>query len=239
MTEPFSAGIGGGGFFVYYDARHGRVHTIDGREAAPATMTETAFVDPATGLPYAFQEARVSGISAGVPGTLATWDRALRRWGTTSLRRGAATGGPASPNGASRSTPRSARRSPTTRPPSASSPRPARSTFPAARRRRSGSVFRNPDLARTYDLIAPARPGRVLPRCRSPATSSPLCVSPPVASPPVGTWPFPIRPGSLRAVGPVRLRGAGARRRPTCATGASTSTGWRRRPAAVRRSARR
>src|SRR5690349_14224159 len=37
VTEPFSAGIGGGGFFVHYDARTGRVSTIDGRETAPAT----------------------------------------------------------------------------------------------------------------------------------------------------------------------------------------------------------
>ena len=35
VTEPFSAGIGGGGFFVYYDAKHRRVHTIDGRESGP------------------------------------------------------------------------------------------------------------------------------------------------------------------------------------------------------------
>ena len=49
---------------------HQAVHTIDGREAAPAAMQENAFVNPATGLPYAFQEARVSGISVGVPGTL-------------------------------------------------------------------------------------------------------------------------------------------------------------------------
>src|SRR5258708_5082258 len=40
VTEPFSAGIGGGGFLVYYDARTGQVSTIDGREAAPASMTE-------------------------------------------------------------------------------------------------------------------------------------------------------------------------------------------------------
>src|SRR6188472_3593751 len=42
VTEPFSAGIGGGGFLVYYDARTKRVHTIDGREAAPAAMQENA-----------------------------------------------------------------------------------------------------------------------------------------------------------------------------------------------------
>src|SRR3954468_23041143 len=54
VTEPFSAGIGGGGFFVYYNARDHRVYTLDGREAAPASMGENAFVNPATGLPYDF-----------------------------------------------------------------------------------------------------------------------------------------------------------------------------------------
>src|ERR687889_562523 len=34
VTEPFSAGIGGGGFMVIR-TRHGRVTTIDGRETAP------------------------------------------------------------------------------------------------------------------------------------------------------------------------------------------------------------
>ena len=38
VTEPYSAGIGGGGYFVYYDAKSGKVHTIDGRETAPAAM---------------------------------------------------------------------------------------------------------------------------------------------------------------------------------------------------------
>jgi anti-sigma regulatory factor (Ser/Thr protein kinase) len=67
------------------DRLTGRVPTIDGREAGPASMREDAFVNPATGQPYAFQEARVSGISAGVPGTPDTWSEALRRWGTRSL----------------------------------------------------------------------------------------------------------------------------------------------------------
>ena len=38
MTEPYSAGLGGGGYFVYYDAEAGRVRTIDGRETAPKEM---------------------------------------------------------------------------------------------------------------------------------------------------------------------------------------------------------
>jgi len=41
VTDPFSAGIGGGGFFVHYDARSGRVSTLDGRETAPRSATVT------------------------------------------------------------------------------------------------------------------------------------------------------------------------------------------------------
>jgi gamma-glutamyltranspeptidase/glutathione hydrolase len=86
VTEPFSSGLGGGGFLVFYNARTKKVYTIDGREAAPAVMQEKAFINPATGVAYAFQEARVSGISVGVPGTPQTWQTALRKWGTISLR---------------------------------------------------------------------------------------------------------------------------------------------------------
>ncbi len=87
VTEPFSAGIGGGGFFVYYNARSGKVSTIDGRETAPRSATDKLFVDPATGLPLAFEDARVSGLSVGTPGTPLTWQRALDKWGTWSMRK--------------------------------------------------------------------------------------------------------------------------------------------------------
>ena len=86
VTEPYSAGIGGGGFFVYYDARSGKVHTIDGRETAPAAMQEDSFVDPGTGLPIPFADAVTSGLSVGVPGTPATWELALDRWGSIDLK---------------------------------------------------------------------------------------------------------------------------------------------------------
>ncbi len=87
VTEPYSAGIGGGGYFVYYDASSGKVQTIDGRETAPAAMQPDAFIDPDTGAPYPFTPDLVtSGVSVGVPGTPATWAKALHRWGTLSLR---------------------------------------------------------------------------------------------------------------------------------------------------------
>ncbi|WP_238155640.1 gamma-glutamyltransferase [Kribbella soli] len=85
VTEPYSAGIGGGGYFVYYNARSRKVYTIDGRETAPATMPSDAFVDPATHAAYPFAQLVTSGVSIGVPGTLATWDKALKQWGSLSL----------------------------------------------------------------------------------------------------------------------------------------------------------
>ncbi len=86
VTEPYSAGVGGGGYFVYYDARSHKVQTIDGRETAPKSMPHDAFIDPATGKPYNFTpELVTSGVSVGVPGTGATWERALHRWGRKSL----------------------------------------------------------------------------------------------------------------------------------------------------------
>lgn len=86
VTEPYSAGLGGGGFFVHYEASTGDVETIDGRETAPMTMPNDAFIDPSTGEPYNFTpELVTSGVSVGVPGTPATWDTALEQWGTYSL----------------------------------------------------------------------------------------------------------------------------------------------------------
>src|SRR5690606_1466839 len=70
VTEPYSAGIGGGGFFVHYDAKTGEVETIDGRETAPKAMPREAFLDPTTGEPYPlFPDMVTSGAAVGVPGT--------------------------------------------------------------------------------------------------------------------------------------------------------------------------
>ena len=85
VTDPFSAGVGGGGFLVFYDARTGKVHTLDGRETAPSTADQNLFLE--NGKPLAFADAVTSGLSVGVPGTPATWEQALRKWGTRSLSR--------------------------------------------------------------------------------------------------------------------------------------------------------
>jgi gamma-glutamyltranspeptidase / glutathione hydrolase len=82
VTEPFSCGVGGGGFMVIRTA-DGTVTTIDGRETAPAAMTPTSFWE--NGVALDFNNARFSGMSVGVPGTVATWVDALENYGTISL----------------------------------------------------------------------------------------------------------------------------------------------------------
>ena len=90
VTEPYSCGIGGGGFMVIRTP-DGKVTTIDSREESPKAMEPDSFfvdgepLDPSDD--DDFDSARYSGLSAGVPGTVAGWDKALRRYGSWSLKR--------------------------------------------------------------------------------------------------------------------------------------------------------
>ncbi|XVX20582.1 gamma-glutamyltransferase [Actinomycetota bacterium] len=84
VTEPYSAGIGGGGFFVHYDADTGKVETVDGRETAPQSYDEDVFRNP-DGTAMDFITVVNSGMSVGVPGTPATWQVAADAWGTKPL----------------------------------------------------------------------------------------------------------------------------------------------------------
>jgi gamma-glutamyltranspeptidase/glutathione hydrolase len=87
VTEPYSAGIGGGGYMVLWDARQKKAITIDGRETAPRSLKADGFVDPATGKPRPFAELVTSGLSVGVPGTPALWSQATDRYGRLSFAR--------------------------------------------------------------------------------------------------------------------------------------------------------
>jgi gamma-glutamyltranspeptidase/glutathione hydrolase len=197
VTEPFSAGVGGGGFFVYYDAKSGTVHTIDGREAGPSDMTSDYFVDPADGLPYDFQEARISGLSVGAPGTLATWQSAASQWGTRSLGALLQPAARVADDGFA-----------------------VDATFhqqvtdnlnqfgqfdatkaiylPGGAPPAVGSTLRNPDLADTYRLIARRGTG-VFYGGPIGAEIARTVQHPPISANPVGTWQYPIRPGTLTA----------------------------------------
>src|SRR4051812_17053072 len=84
VTDPFSCGIGGGGFMVIYLAKDKRVVTIDHRETAPASFTPAVFQD--NGKPIDFDTAVASGAAVGVPGTVRGWHEALDRYGTMSFK---------------------------------------------------------------------------------------------------------------------------------------------------------
>jgi gamma-glutamyltranspeptidase / glutathione hydrolase len=84
VVEPYSCGIGGGGFMVVRTPQ-GRVTTFDSRETAPLAMRPDSFFE--NGAALALPAARYSGLSAGVPGTVRGWTLALRRFGSRPLRR--------------------------------------------------------------------------------------------------------------------------------------------------------
>ncbi|MGH3390966.1 MAG: gamma-glutamyltransferase family protein, partial [Actinomadura sp.] len=157
VTEPYVAAIGGGGFLTYYNPKTRQVHTIDGRETAPQAMGEDAFIDPATGRPLAFADAVTSGLSVGVPGTVAQWDQALRRFGTrdlgTLLRPAikiAERGFTVDQEFVDQTAVNADRFKDIT---------PTRELFlPGGRPPAVGSTFRNPDLARTYRMLAERGP---------------------------------------------------------------------------------
>ena len=152
VTEPFSAGIGGGGFMLIYEAGEKKPITIDHRERAPAAMRPDSFFSG--GAPLPFNDARYSGLSVGVPGTVLGWERALKKHGTISLAEALAPAIAIARNGFVvdqvfadqiqgnldffNDIPATA----------------ALYLDPDGTPRDVGSVFRNPDLARTYELLA-------------------------------------------------------------------------------------
>ena len=68
LVEPQSSGIGGGAFLLHWDGAE--IAAYDGREVAPAGAGENLFLDE-TGTPLPFSQAVSSGLSVGVPGTIA------------------------------------------------------------------------------------------------------------------------------------------------------------------------
>ena len=206
VTEPYSSGIGGGGYFVYYDAKTGKVGTIDGRETAPAGDAARRVHRPErpaspTTSPPSWSPAASPSASPARP---ATWDTRAAAVGHLPLGQALAPGRPgwrdrgfvvdqtfrqqtlreqAAVRGLHR--------------------RPASSSCPAATRPRSGSVFRNPDLA--GDLPADREAGasrcvlrRPARRGRSPRTAQ----HPPKSA----TTDLPVPPGYMTTGDLARYR---------------------------------
>ncbi|MEV0526082.1 gamma-glutamyltransferase [Streptomyces sp. NPDC050439] len=150
VTEPYSAGVGGGGYFVHYDAKSRKVSTIDGRETAPRTADSGLFLED--GKPIPFADAVTSGLGVGTPGTPATWQSALDKWGSKRLgtllkpaERLARGGFTVDGTFRSQTEANQAR--------FADFPDSAKLFLPGGALPVVGSTFKNPDLAKTYEQL--------------------------------------------------------------------------------------
>ncbi|MFJ6573220.1 gamma-glutamyltransferase [Streptomyces sp. NPDC091292] len=150
VTEPYSAGVGGGGYFVYYDAKSRTVRTIDGRETAPLSADSGLFLED--GKPIPFDAAVTSGLGVGTPGTPATWQSALDAWGSKRLgtllapaERLARDGFTVDATFRAQTESNQARFK--------DFPATAKLFLPGGALPVVGSTFKNPDLARTYDEL--------------------------------------------------------------------------------------
>jgi gamma-glutamyltranspeptidase/glutathione hydrolase len=150
VVEPFSCGVGGGGFMTIYRASDGRVFSLDGRETAPQAFRPDSFIDPATGLPIPFAEGVTSGLGVGVPGTPRLWEEALARFGRRPLAAALAPAIAIARAGFEvDQTFHDQVASNLARFRDFTSTRELYGAAPVV-----GSIFRNPDLARTYQTLA-------------------------------------------------------------------------------------
>ena len=81
VVDQFHSGIGGGGFIVIRMA-DGTIHTIDGRETAPAAATRDMYLRDGQFDPSLSQE---GVLAVGVPGIVAAYEEALDLVGTKAL----------------------------------------------------------------------------------------------------------------------------------------------------------
>lgn len=193
VVEPFSAGVGGGGFMVIYLKETGEVITLDGRETAPESATVDMFQDPdsPTGEPLPFSPNRISsGVAVGVPGTVRQWQEALDRYGTISLQQAlqpaialAEQGFAVDPVFARQIEQNQSRFAAFTS---------TRDLYlPSGQPPQVGTTFRNPDLANAYRLIAQGVHGFY--RGNLAAAIVQTVQNPPVVTDP----PFRVIPGGM------------------------------------------
>jgi gamma-glutamyltranspeptidase / glutathione hydrolase len=158
VTIPFVAGPGGGGFMVIYLARQHEVVTIDGRENCPQACTTTMFINPSTGKPYDYDYASDQPLATGVPSMVATWATALGKYGKRSL------GADLQP---AISLARNGFRTDADFQQLTQSELPELQAYPASHWLLTkagqplpvGTLLKNPDLAKTYALLARYGPG--------------------------------------------------------------------------------
>ncbi|HEX7862518.1 MAG TPA: gamma-glutamyltransferase [Verrucomicrobiae bacterium] len=150
VVDGHNSGIGGGCFFLIRTER-GAIVAIDGREAAPAGASRDMFIRDGKAVPELSQ---TGALAVGIPGSLAVYDYALRHFGKLKLKdhllpaaQLARTGFPIDRAYASRLQEASEELAQFSE---------SRRVFLKERAApyKEGEVLKQPDLARTYQLIA-------------------------------------------------------------------------------------
>src|SRR5688572_17458663 len=85
VVYPEAGNIGGGGFMLIR-MKNGETHAIDYREAAPAAATRDMLLDPKGDLIKGEGSSTIGYRASGVPGTLAGFDLAFRKYGSDKVR---------------------------------------------------------------------------------------------------------------------------------------------------------
>lgn len=85
VVYPEAGNIGGGGFMLYRQST-GQTHAIDYREMAPAAAGRDIFVDKGGKLIKGEGSSTVGFRASGVPGTLAGFDLAFRKYGSGKVK---------------------------------------------------------------------------------------------------------------------------------------------------------
>lgn len=83
VVEPYSSGIGGGGFWLFYDSREQAYVMIDARETAPGAAHKDMFLGE-DGMPDP-ELSRSGALSAGIPGNVAAFEYVTENYGNLPL----------------------------------------------------------------------------------------------------------------------------------------------------------
>lgn len=85
VVEPYSSGIGGGGFFLLHEVENKTYKFIDARETAPAAATHDMYLDENG--EFVRERSLNGALGAGIPGLPAALNHLAHRYGKLSLKR--------------------------------------------------------------------------------------------------------------------------------------------------------
>ena len=83
VVEPYSSGLGGGGFWMLHAAKQNKTTMIDGRETAPGKAYRDMYLDKAGN--YIANSSVNGALSAGIPGSVAAMIQLSENYGVLSL----------------------------------------------------------------------------------------------------------------------------------------------------------